>query len=91
MIGTEKSANLLGLVFLAKQRVDEVSSSINQYLSGYEPLTLIIGTVFAAIAFKIANSILAGVYSYMRDFRKNIVVTLFNAAIRCPLVKKHLN
>lgn len=27
----------------------------------------------------------------MRNFRKNIVVTLFNVALRCPLVKKHID
>lgn len=91
MIGTEKSFSLIDLIYLGKHRFDLFSLAINDQLSNYEYLTVIIITILATLACQLAIKFLGSVFSYMRNFRKNIVVSLFNIVIRCPLIKKRIN
>ena len=90
MIGTEKSADLLELVYIARARIEELAKEANSQLQVYEPLTLIFATILFAISFKVAKCVLISTYRFMLNFKKNVLVTLFNLALACPLVKKRL-
>lgn len=88
MIGTEKSADLIKLVDIGKEKLIYIAEGVNKQLSTYEPLTLVFGTVLCIIGFKILKAIFRNVYNYLKNFKKNIVITLFNLVLTLPWARR---
>eukprot|EP00347_Sterkiella_histriomuscorum_P002328 403368575 len=90
MIGTEKSADIFQLVNIGREKVIHHTQQLNELLREQEPTTIIFATIASIVVVQYGICFMKCTLNYLKNFRANIMKTIFNVLLYLPPVQSKL-